>query len=156
MTKKKPIKRSESLKQLSRDHHHALLLCWKIRKGLKQGAQASRIRSYVELFYREHLVQHFIEEENSLFPLLGEDDANIKRAIKEHRRLERLVLEEPDDLKAVSLFEEELEAHVRFEERTLFNVLQEKVPEQKLLDALTQKKKPSSRLLEDWSDKFWE
>ena len=32
-----PIKRSEYLKPLSRDHHQGLLLCWKIRTGLKKG-----------------------------------------------------------------------------------------------------------------------
>lgn len=151
-----PIKRNESLKQLSRDHHHALLLCWKIRKGLKQNVKSSRIRLYVELFYHEHLSQHFWEEETHLFPLLGADDANIKRAVREHRRLERLILEEQDNLKAVSLIEEELEAHVRFEERTLFNILQEKVPEQKLLEVLSLHKSADANRLENWTDRFWE
>lgn len=116
----------------------------------------SRIRLYVELFYYEHLTQHFWEEETHLFPLLGADDANVKRAIREHRRLERLILGEQDDLKAISLVEEELEAHVRFEERTLFIILQEKVSEQKLLEVLGHQKSTDSKRLDDWPDRFWE
>src|SRR5690606_10923423 len=29
----KPIKRNKDLQPFSRDHHHSLLLCWKIRTG---------------------------------------------------------------------------------------------------------------------------
>ena len=32
----KPLKRHAGLVELSRDHHHGLLLSWKIRQGLKK------------------------------------------------------------------------------------------------------------------------
>ena len=41
-----PIKRSEFLKPISREHHHGLLLCWKIRAGLKKGIEPERIKLY--------------------------------------------------------------------------------------------------------------
>ncbi|CDF79955.1 hypothetical protein BN863_22430 [Formosa agariphila KMM 3901] len=36
MTDKKPLKRHKSLQPLSRDHHHGLLLAWKIRADLRK------------------------------------------------------------------------------------------------------------------------
>jgi len=42
-----PIKRNEALKPISRDHHHALLLGWKIRQGIKNKIPAERIKKYV-------------------------------------------------------------------------------------------------------------
>jgi len=40
-----PIKRSIALQPLSREHHHGLLLCWKIRTGLKKGIDIDRIKN---------------------------------------------------------------------------------------------------------------
>jgi len=39
MEKTNPIKRNEAIAELSRDHHFALLLVWKIREGLKKAVK---------------------------------------------------------------------------------------------------------------------
>ena len=66
-----PIKRNEALVQLSRDHHYGLLLCWKIREGIKRRIEPQRIKNYVDWFWLHHLEQHFEIEEKYLFPILG-------------------------------------------------------------------------------------
>lgn len=44
----KPIKRHTALKPLSREHHHGLLLSWKIREGLKRNIEIPRIKKYID------------------------------------------------------------------------------------------------------------
>src|SRR5690606_578003 len=111
-----PIKRNESLKPFSRDHHHGLLLCWKIRTGLKKGIALSRIKLYANWFFETHLLPHFEAEERHVFPILGNQNDLIKKALADHRRLKRLFEDEIDLEKTLSQIEEELESHIRFEE----------------------------------------
>jgi len=121
----KPIKRLESLKPLSRDHHHGLLLCWKIRQGLQNNVNPERIKSYADWFWQTHLRPHFEIEEKHVFTLLPDDDVNKIRAIKEHRKIQRLFEKSADLIKNLNRMEEELVKHIRFEERVLFNQIQE-------------------------------
>ncbi|MDD3722601.1 MAG: hypothetical protein PHW92_08950 [Lutibacter sp.] len=39
------IKRLHALKEYSKDHHHALLLCWKIQVGFSKGIAVGRIKA---------------------------------------------------------------------------------------------------------------
>lgn len=121
---KKPIKRIEQLKPLSRQHHHGLLLCWKIRAGIKHNIDTERIKKYVDWFWNNYLEQHFQTEENMLFPILGNHNQLIQQALSEHRRLKELFVDEKDIHSSISLVEKELEKHIRFEERVLFNEIQ--------------------------------
>lgn len=149
---KEPIKRIEQLKALSREHHHGLLLCWKIREGIKRNIETERIKKYVDWFWNNHLQQHFETEENLLFPILGSQNELIQQALTEHRRLKRLFENENDIHKSISLIEEELEKHIRFEERVLFNEIQ-KVATQQELDKLYTKH--NSDFQDNLTDEFW-
>jgi iron-sulfur cluster repair protein YtfE (RIC family) len=137
----KPIKRTESLKPFSRDHHHALLLCWKIQK-------------YVNWFYEIHLLPHFEEEEKLLFPILGEENELVRKALEDHRRLKRLFEEEAESERLLSLIEIKLAMHIRFEERVLFNEIQKTAT----VDQLESIKQLHSNIsfCEITEDKFWE
>ena len=126
-----PVERLPELQGISREHHEGLLLCWKIRAGTAKGASPARIRKYCKRFLRERLKPHFTIEETVLFPVLGMDHPGVRRAMAEHRRLQRLINGRTDATLAISMIEEELEAHIRFEERQLFNLIQEvATPEQ--------------------------
>ncbi|WP_029035657.1 hemerythrin domain-containing protein [Salinimicrobium terrae] len=150
---KKPIKRDKNIQPLSRDHHHTLLLCWKIRKGFSKGVAPNRMKTYSDWFFESHVLPHFKIEEKYLFPVLGEDHDMIKRALAEHRRLERLFKDEKDIVRSLSLIEEELELHVRYEERELFNEIQKQArPEQ--LEVILEVHK-DERFQENTSDEFW-
>jgi iron-sulfur cluster repair protein YtfE (RIC family) len=133
-----PIKRNESLQPLSREHHQGLLLCWKIRKGISGDANPVRIKKYIDWFYREHLVPHFELEEKYIFPILGESHQSVALAVAEHRTLEKLVNGSMNSYTELEEFASALESHIRFEERILFNEIQEAAtPEQlKFIDTV--------------------
>jgi len=112
----KLIKRHEALKRLSREHHHGLLLCWKIRAGIKNNIELSRIKTYADWFYQTYLIPHFEVEEKYLFSILGDRNDLVRKAISAHRRLRRLFVDDSDLQKSLNLIEEELERHIRFED----------------------------------------
>lgn len=120
MHQTKPIKRNEALQPVSREHHQGLLLCWKIRQGLKKNIAPNRMKVYADWFYKEHLLPHFEIEEKYLFPVLGNEHELIIKATAQHRRLTRLFTDQQQLAKSLSFIEEELETHIRFEERVLF------------------------------------
>ncbi len=119
-----PIKRAEALKPLSREHHHGLLFCWKIRQGFQNNVSTERIKSYVDWFWETHLKSHFEAEEMYVFIILSPENENRVRAIKEHRRIQNLFGRSTDLIKNLNRLEEELVKHIRFEERVLFNEIQ--------------------------------
>lgn len=153
METKKPIKRNRDLQALSRDHHHSLLLCWKIRTGFSKGVAADRIKHYIDWFFEHHIRPHFEMEEKHLFPILGNDNELVKKALEEHRRLGRLFNDTKDIPKSLSLIEEELEKHIRFEERILFNEIQKVASEAQL--QLISKLHTDEKFSDNTDDEFW-
>jgi len=128
--KNNPIKRSPHIISLSHDHHSGLLFCWKIKEGLKKGADLFRIKQYINFFWDHHLKAHFEEEEALLFNRA--DDELCKQGKKEHlmliRRLNELNHYENENRDEYALFAELLIKHIRFEERTLFPHLETILP----------------------------
>jgi len=149
---KKPIKRHEALKPFSRDHHHGLLLCWKIREGFKRNIEPQRIKQYTDWFWETHLAKHFQEEEKILFPLLPQESDKIKKATAEHRRLKRLFENTTEIVKSLNRIEEELESHIRFEERDLFNEIQKTATTEQLQRIENLHK---DNFCDNWADEFW-
>lgn len=150
---KKPIKRDKNIQPLSRDHHHTLLLCWKFRKGFSKGIDPMRMKTYTDWFFESHVLPHFKIEEKYLFPVLGKEDAMVKRALAEHRRLKRLFRDEKAVERSLHLIEEELDLHVRFEERELFNKIQAAATEEQL--ALINEHHKDEKFQENSQDEFW-
>lgn len=150
----KPIKRHTSLQPLSREHHHGLLLCWKIRTGLKNGVEPQRMKNYADWFFKHHLAAHFQVEEQQLFPILGLKNEMVQQAMAEHRRLRELFKSKTDLKTVLGLIEAELDHHIRFEERVLFNEIQKLANEvqlQLLVEIHQEVPEP-----EHWEDVFWE
>lgn len=129
--KKKPIKRSEYIITLSRDHHSGLLFGWKVKEGLRKGVPLPIILKYINFFWENHLKDHFREEEELLFNLL--DDDLSRQGKSEHRmleqRLQHLNHYEHEAAADYLSFAELLTNHIRFEERTLFPHLEASLPE---------------------------
>jgi len=149
----KPIKRDKNLQGVSREHHHGLLLCWKIRTGFSKGIDVKRIKRYADWFFKTHLVPHFDLEEKYMFPILGNENELVKKALAEHRRLIRLFSETEEVSKSLSLIEEELERHIRFEERMLFNEIQEIATKQQLITI--SKLHTDEKFIDNTNDEFW-
>lgn len=150
----KPIKRSEFLKPLSREHHHGLLFCWKIRAGIKKNVEVSRIKKYADWFYQNYLVPHFEVEEKHVFPILGNKNELIKKAILEHGRLKQLFESTTEFQKNIGFIEEELEAHIRFEERILFGEIQKFATAEQLQSI--EYNHSDEKFVDNLSDPFWE
>ncbi len=120
-----PLERHPLLRPLSREHHHALWLCGRIRRALMARTDPDPLLDECRLFFRGELLPHFGVEEEVVFPVLDRDHPLVRQAISEHRRLSRLFLRKGDATRILRSIETELEAHIRFEERVLFPLVQE-------------------------------
>lgn len=127
-----PLERHALLRPVSREHQEALSFCWRVRRALEQGTDPAVQMQAAVAYYHQRLLPHFAIEEEVVFPVLGAMDPLVKRAVAEHRRLTRLFLSTADPLSDLSRIEDELEAHVRFEERVLFPAIQKAATEQQL------------------------
>ncbi|MFA5574342.1 MAG: hemerythrin domain-containing protein [Brumimicrobium sp.] len=148
------LERDEALKSFNNDHHHALLLCWKIRKGLNGNIDLKRIKKYNDWYYNNHLKQLLEDEEKFLFPILGEDNKLIKKTLAEHRRLRRLFKDTKDIMKSINYIEEELDRNIRFKERELFVLIQEHATIDQLQNITKNRKEIPFE--ENTEDEFWE
>lgn len=148
----KSIKRHSALQPISREHHHGLLLAWKIRQGFTFGIAPERMKKYTDWFWENQLQAHFEFEENLIFPILDKEHKLIKRALREHRRLKRLFTATGKIERNLWLIEEELTAHIRFEERILFQQV-EAVATTEQLTLIEQEH--SKLIIEEWEDEFW-
>ena len=149
----KPQKRHKALQPLSRDHHHGLLLSWKIRAGLSKNIDTERIWLYADWFFQTHLIPHFDLEEAHIFTLLDEKNQLYKKALADHRRLKRLFSETEKNANTLSKIEEELERHIRFEERVLFPEIQKKATEKQLVSI--EKIHQEADFIDKLDDEFW-
>jgi iron-sulfur cluster repair protein YtfE (RIC family) len=142
-------RRHDSLIPLSHDHHHALVLCLRIHRGLeKQGGDEAWLRSMTEdtlRFFASDLTPHFKIEEEVLFPAmqrLAEAAELIGALLSEHRALEGCI-ELLRQTQVAGLedrlrqFADLLKLHIRKEENQLFP-LYEKATSQKLADTIGQ------------------
>ncbi len=140
------------MQQLSREHHHGLVLCWKIRQGFAKGVSGERMKAYTDWFYTNHLVSHFEMEEKHVFPVLGADHKLIRQALEDHRLLTRL-FSEPAKGEFLKQIEVELEKHIRFEERTLFNEIEKAATPAQL--TFIREIHTEGKFVDNLSDPFW-
>ncbi len=123
------MKRSAILQPLSREHHTALSLAKTCERAALSGesAQIEQACQSAILAISAELEPHFQIEEQSLLPLLNspETKALVQRTLADHERL-RALLDglQQTDVVALDDFGKCLTAHVRFEERELFAVLE--------------------------------
>ncbi len=120
-----PLKRHEALQPLSREHHQGLLLCWKIKNGFQKEVDVARIKNYADWFWEELIYPHFELEEKEIFPVLGSEDPLVKQALEEHQHLESLFTAEESVAESLEMLANDLDSHIRFEERVLFQKIQE-------------------------------
>lgn len=149
-----PQKRHASLQPLSREHHQALLLCWKFRQGFNKGVEPERMMKYASWFWATYLAPHFKAEEEVFFPILPKDHPAVIKALKQHKELKSMFNSTDSDvaytLRQIAF---ELEQHIRFEERDLFNEIQAAAsPEQ--LEEL-KRLHTEEKFSENIEDMFW-
>ncbi len=153
-----PLKRHPALVHFSKDHHFGLLLVWKIRQGIKKNIEGERIGNYLLFFFSEDLKAHFQEEESHLFPLLPAQDKLVRQALEEHRKLYALAEEIQNHLSDTNRqqnFAGLLEAHIRFEERSLFPHIEEKLTATGLEEIIRKSGVVACDIDDRWQDQFW-
>lgn len=138
---------------MSREHHQGLLFCLRIHTGLQKQVSPERIRAYVLWFWEHHLKPHFQIEEEYVFPILESTDELLIRALDEHRRLEALVFQEHDPVQTLATLEDTLYHHIRFEERVLFNKIQDIASPEQLEHIHLHHE--DETLCAPWHDPFW-
>lgn len=143
------MKRDRRLRYLSEDHHYALVVARRaIRAGNREGTRSAQ-EVWAEVLERfEHdLAPHFAIEEQLILPALEAkgEVALAQRTRSEHTQLRALAAEETESIEArLSLFGAALRDHVRFEERVLFTVVQNKIDDA-VLDAVAAACKPLAK-----------
>lgn len=152
--KRKPLKRHPALQGISREHHQALMLVFNLKKGLEKGVTPERLAHYSKWFYTHYLKQHLAEEESIIFPLLGEQHPLIKKALKEHQKISAYLSGELKSSNELLNFAKFLEAHIRFEERELFELIQERCKEEDIQKAGKRWEETDFCLL--YPDPFWQ
>ena len=130
-----PAKRHPSLIPLSHDHHHGLVLAFRLREGLPRNRQpgdnpqeqaADAVR-----FFHHNLVAHFRAEEEVLFPAIRACVPHaapmLDTLVAEHNEMraqvENLAQASTDEATLrtrLEAFGDLLERHIRREERELF------------------------------------
>ncbi len=142
-------KRHEALIPLTHDHHHTLAQARRLQEtaGLPEASQRRTPANDFVNFYFGRAVPHFHEEEELFFaPLVDDPQAgpSVQRAVGDHLRLHALVRAlkrqltsgeaEPQTLRQIS---ELLTDHVRFEEKELFPLIEQLIPDEDLKDLAT-------------------
>lgn len=129
--KHEPIARHAALQPLSRDHYVGLVQAQHLRKAAK-GAAVDRRKALAEFLdtWAMEIVGHFAEEERLLGPLMNEPQRD--RLDNEHGALRALAAEAKQRRRSVDPEVEWIEHlgrtlhdHIRWEERELFNAIQE-------------------------------
>ncbi len=141
------MKRHPALVALSDDHHHELVQARRLLAAADapDDARVEAARAYVDAFFTD-TVEHFRREEETVFPLYArqrEADAELLgRILREHMELHGLARALRAEVasgdvsgETLSALGSLLRAHVRLEERELFEHLQRIAPTAEL-DAL--------------------
>jgi hemerythrin-like domain-containing protein len=132
------MKRSESLQQLSRDHHRALEAALKLRRA--KDADADLARDQFLDFWRSHGELHFRVEEDVLLPgaapRVDPTDPAVVRVLTEHleirRRADELGARSVPEVQELRSLGELLNDHVRHEERVLFPMIEQALSDEEL------------------------
>jgi len=136
------MKRHPSLRQFSDDHHQGLVNVRRLRRAASgEGSNpASTAQDFLD-FWRRDTSHHFRKEEDVLLPVLARygrdlDERPILQMLTQHARIRGLAMQLSDELEQEEVREdtlrtlgEQLEAHIRLEEREVFPLIEETLPE---------------------------
>ena len=132
------MKRSESLQTLSRDHHQGLSVALQLRRATAVTSAAAK-EAFLE-FWRSGGRRHFRVEEEVLLPAYARhgpvDEPAVVRVLTEHvdlrRRSAELEATQAPSLTQLHELGTRLEQHIRHEERVLFPMIEEALPDAEL------------------------
>lgn len=131
--------RDPSLVQLSRQHQHALALCVRIERALREGAVDLDVwQPEIRQHFADEVQFHFAAEEKVLFPaarrfpelaaLVGELSGDHQQLRDYFGRADRGTMNQGE----LEAFAKLLSGHIRREERQLFETMQKRLSPEEL------------------------
>jgi hemerythrin-like domain-containing protein len=127
------MKRAEALRQLSRDHHKALVVAQRLRRVEEPEVEACALE-FLE-YWRGHGRRHFQVEEEVLLPayerVATAQEEPVVRVLTDHVTIRRRAADIEAGTKSVRSLRELgaiLDEHVRHEERVLFPRIEQALP----------------------------
>src|SRR5699024_1375756 len=144
MSKRRGIRRPETLKPLSRHHIEGLHLALRVRPAGTQKSQPTveERRQEQEEFWNPNGQNQFREEEEILLPAYAQyadiNDATVIDVLLEHvtirSYMSKLLSKEGMNIEEMQTFGALLESHIRHEERVVFPMIEQALPEEKLIE----------------------
>ena len=153
--KKKIEKQNLELTPLIEEHNEVILFCERIREGLKNNIESGRIKKYIDWFKTSYLDPHFEIEQKIIFPILGNNNVRVKKALANHRRLNRLFAETKNLNTALHKIEEEISSYISFEERILYNEIRTNLST-KQWEKIEKTHNQINFSDDGWKDRFWD
>ena len=95
-----------------------------------------------------------IRDRKYIFSILGNENVLIKQAIEEHKIISRLFCDTSHIETSIKQIQEDLEKHVRFEERVLFDEIQKVASSENMEEII--KLHTNEKFIENTTDVFWE
>jgi hypothetical protein len=138
------MKRHPDLRIFSDDHHQGIVSARRLRRAAgDEGDLTDTARAFLE-FWREDTSLHFRKEEEVLLPVLARYGGHLAQGsvvemLAQHARIRGLAMQLGDEIEGERVREdtlrelgEQLEAHIRLEEREVFPFIEEALPEDAL------------------------
>jgi hypothetical protein len=148
------LRRHPALEQLSRDHHHALVVAQRLKRA--DADSPAEARGAFLAYWDPGGRHHFHEEEDILLPgragVIDPEHPLIAKVLTDHVRIRHrageLAGSDPPPPALLRELGGLLEAHVRREERQLFPMIEESLPDEalrRLVDLLARQPRASTR-----------
>ncbi len=147
------MKRASYLHGLTSDHHHGLVFCSRLKKGVAKNIEINRLKEYSYWFWQTDLLHHFEIEEKYLLFLTDTKPELTHQLLTEHAQLKALFEEKKPDLNTFESIAHLLESHIHFEEQTFFNVVEAYI-QADIIQEL-EKNYPKKTEIPQWHDAFW-
>ncbi len=139
------MKRHPSLRPFSDDHHQGLVNARRLRRAAsgEGGSSAGTAQDFLDFWQRDTSL-HFRKEEEVLLPVLARyggdlSEQPILQMLTQHALIRGLAMQLSDELEQDKIREdtprnlgEKLEAHIRLEEREVFPLIEQTLPEHAL------------------------
>ena len=151
------MKRTPELRTLSEDHHHGLVHARRLRT-----AAEAKAKDFLNFWQRDTAI-YFRKEEEVLLPVMARHGGDVTleplvEMLERHARIRGLVMRLSDEVvggkvrpKTLREIGEQLEAHVRFEERVVFPLIEGSLPEVALTElAARMEAKEAGPRIEPW------
>lgn len=147
------MKRASYLHGLTSDHHHGLVFCSRLKKGVAKNIEINRLKEYSYWFWQTDLLHHFETEEKYLLFLADIKPELTQQLLREHAQLRAFFEDENPDLNTFENIANLLEKHIHFEEQIFFNIVEAYI-QADIIQEL-EKNHPKKTEIPQWHDTFW-